>query len=225
MSERITSGPFAGHVRNGYKVIYADPAWTFRTFGSKNGGRSAENHYPCMSIKDICALPVADLAAPDSVLFLWVIDTHLFIAADVIKAWGFEFKTIGFHWPKLNKDRKRFFTGMGFWTRANPELCLLCTKGSPKRIGKNVQRLITGEDEPYVVASVRREHSRKPDEIYDRIESLVEGPYTELFSRTSRPGWADWGFETGKFNPQSRRSLRNLIDDEPRRVRRVQELL
>jgi len=83
-----------------------------------------------------------------------------------------------------------FFTGLGYWTRGNPEMCLLATKGKPKRISKSV---------PQLVVEQRREHSRKPDIMYNHIENLLEGPYIELFARTQRPGWDSWGNQTDKF--------------------------
>lgn len=180
-----------------YPVILADPPWTFMTRSSKGKGRSAEKHYDCMSFAKIKALPVADLAAKDCTLFMWVTDPMLPKSMELLDAWGFTYKTVGFYWAKTNKSAgdtlspKDFFTGMGYWTRANPEQCLLATRGHPKRRAKDVRRLIV---------SPRREHSRKPDETYDRIERLVAGPYLELFSRTERPGWDCWGNEAGKFN-------------------------
>jgi N6-adenosine-specific RNA methylase IME4 len=178
---------------NRYRVIYADPPWTFATYTHKGKGRNAEAYYDCMSIEDIEAIPVANWAAKDCVLLLWTTDPLLPQALEVIRAWGFSYKTVGFYWAKLNKSApsetygdSSFFTGLGFWTRANPELCLLATRGHPKRRRADVKKLIV---------SPRREHSRKPDEAYDRIEALCEGPYLELFARTARPGWDRWGAE------------------------------
>jgi N6-adenosine-specific RNA methylase IME4 len=182
--------------RNYYRVIYADPPWTFATFSRKGKGRSAEAHYDVMTLADIKALPVADWAAPDCVLLLWTTDPLLEKALEVVRAWGFTYKTIGFCWAKLNKfspppfDERSFFTGLGFWTRANPELCLLATRGHPHRVARNVKKLIV---------SPRREHSRKPEEAYARIEALCEGPYLELFARAPRPGWDSWGHERAGF--------------------------
>jgi len=120
--------------QNHYRVIYADPPWTFRTYSRKGKGRSAEAYYDCMSVADVKAVPVADWAADDCVLLLWTTDPLLPTAFDVIRAWGFTYKTIGFYWAKLNKSaagpvytEASFFAGLGFWTRANPELCLLAT--------------------------------------------------------------------------------------------------
>jgi N6-adenosine-specific RNA methylase IME4 len=173
---------------NYYKVIYADPPWTFATYSRKGKGRSAEAHYDCMSLADIKVLPVAEWAADDCVLFLWTTDPLLEKAFEIVRAWGFTYKTVGFYWAKLNKtapslQNRGFFTGLGFWTRANPELCLLATRGKPHRRRTDVRKLIV---------SPRREHSRKPDEAYERIEALCEGPYLEMFARLPRPGWDRW---------------------------------
>jgi len=176
--------------QNHYRVIYADPPWTFATYSRKGKGRSPEAYYDCMTLDAIKALPAAEWAADDSVLLLWTTDPLLPTAFDVIRAWGFTYKTVGFYWAKLNKsapqlvyDDSSFFTGLGFWTRANPELCLLATRGHPKRRRADVKKLIV---------SPRREHSRKPDEAYERIEALCEGPYLEMFARSARPGWDPW---------------------------------
>lgn len=196
----IAEGALRGLRRKHYRAIYADPPWTYETYSDKGKGRSPEKHYECMTLDEIKALPVQEIAAKDCVLFMWVIDTHLAFALDVIAAWGFTHKTKAFNWVKLNKkgdqmgpdDPSAYFTGMGHWTRANPEDCLLATRGKPSRNegGKGVRRLIVAE---------RREHSRKPDETYDRIETLVPGPYCELFARTARPGWDQAGDQVGKF--------------------------
>lgn len=213
----IQSGPLAGLKRGHYRAIYADPAWTYQTFSDKGKDRSPETHYECMSIDEIKALPVKEIAAKDCILFMWIIDTHAEMAFEVLKAWGFTYKTKGFTWVKLNAvdpkapkavdDASAYFTGMGHWTRANPEDCLLATKGKPSRKedGKGVRRLIVAE---------RREHSRKPDEVYGRIEALVPGPYVELFSRAGRPGWDAMGNEVGKFPTVADLSAEELVDIE-----------
>ena len=167
-----------------YKVIYADPPWHFKSYSSKGDGRNATQHYNCMSISDICNLPVSDLADDNCTLLMWAVDPMLPEALEVIKAWGFKYKTVGFTWAKQNKNDLGMFTGLGYWTRANPEMCLLATKGKPKRISKSVKQLVIDK---------RQEHSRKPDVIYDRIEQLLDGPYVELFARRERTGWDSWG--------------------------------
>ena len=173
-----------------YGVIYADPPWTFKTYSDKGKGRSPEQHYSVLSLADISRLPVSDISKPDAVLLMWVIDPLLDKAFEVINAWGFKYKTVAFTWAKTNKTKPGFFTGLGYWTRGNPEMCLLATKGKPKRLSKSV---------PQLVVEQRREHSRKPDIMYSHIENLLEGPYIELFARTKRPGWDAWGNQVDKF--------------------------
>ena len=179
-------------------MIYADPPWRFATYSEKGKGRSAEAHYDCMSLDEIKALPVAAWAAPDAVLLMWATDPFLARSLDVLAAWGFTYKTVGFYWVKLKRNgpsllvtARDFFVGMGFWTRANPEPCLLATRGKPRRVDQGVEKLIVAP---------RREHSRKPDEVYERIERLVEGPYLELFARASRPGWDTLGDQSALFD-------------------------
>src|SRR3954465_11732494 len=189
----MSGAPRPGH----YRVIYADPPWSFATYSAKGKGRSPDAHYDCMSLDAIKRLPVADWALPDAVLLMWATDPLLDRAMEVIRAWGFTYKTVGFYWAKLNKGRGQlaseddFFTGLGFWTRANPEVCLLATRGRPRRRSGAVRKLLVAP---------RREHSRKPDEAYERIQALVDGPSLELFARGSRPGWDAWGAEAGLFD-------------------------
>jgi N6-adenosine-specific RNA methylase IME4 len=174
-----------------YSVIYADPPWSFKTYSDKGKDRSPEKHYGVMSLKDICNLPVNKIANDNSVLLMWVVDPLLDKAFEVINAWGFKYKTVGFTWAKTNRKSEGYFTGLGYWTRGNPEMCLLATKGKPKRISKSVPQLIIEQ---------RREHSRKPDIMYNHIENLLEGPYIELFARNQRTGWDSWGNQVDKFN-------------------------
>lgn len=180
--------------RNRYGAIYADPPWSFRNWSAKGTGRNAVSHYDCLDFDTLAKLPVQDCAADDSVLFLWATDPLLPKAMELIDAWGFEFKTVAFYWVKLNsaaKSEASYFTGLGYWTRANPEQCLLATRGKPSRRAKDVRKLIVDR---------RREHSRKPDQVRDRIERLVPGPYVELFARESKNGWDCWGNQTGLFD-------------------------
>lgn len=190
MIDPLPPGPFA--------TVLADPPWEFATRSPKGDGRSARRHYDVMTLDDIKALPVRDVVARDATLFLWATDTHLAHALDVMKAWGFTYKTVGFYWVKLNPSAPSsglepfdFFTGMGYWTRANPEQCLLGTRGNPKRYARDVSRL---------VLAPRREHSRKPDAVPERIERLVAPPYLELFGRRSRDGWYVWGDQAMRFD-------------------------
>lgn len=167
-----------------YSVIYADPPWQFQVWSGEGKDRAAENHYPTMTQQEIEALPVSNLAADDCALFMWAVMPQLPEALSVIEAWGFEYKTCAFTWVKTVKDGSRPATGMGYWTRANAEVCLLATRGSPKRVNADVSQ---------VIVSPRMEHSRKPDEAIERIERLIDGPYIELFSRRKREGWSAWG--------------------------------
>lgn len=203
-----------------YRVIYADPPWAFETFSANGHGRSAEAHYDCMTLEAIRALPVADVADKDAVLLLWARDPMLPAAFALIEAWGFEFKTVGFYWAKLNKSspniclsQNDFFTGLGYWTRGNPEQCLLATRGKPARKSKAVRKL---------VISPRREHSRKPDEMRSYIEQLVDGPYLELFSRAGRAGWDSWGAQSGLFDNGEVSTRRRSSYSKPQE-RRVKE--
>jgi N6-adenosine-specific RNA methylase IME4 len=140
-----------------------------------------------MSVEEICALPIADIAAKDCVLFLWATFPNLPAAFDVIKAWGFTYKTVAFTWVKTCRKSPGYFVSLGHWTRANAEVCLLATRGHPKRISKSVRQLI--------VSPLRR-HSQKPDEARERIVELMgDLPRVELFAREKIPGWAVWGDE------------------------------
>jgi N6-adenosine-specific RNA methylase IME4 len=168
-----------------YNIIYCDPAWYFKAYSDKGNKRSAVQHYNCMSINDIYDLPVNTICSNDCILFIWVIDPMLPEAMEVIKRWGFKYKTVAFTWVKENKKSEGYFTGLGYWTRANPEMCLLATKGKPKRLSKAVKQLII---------SKRQEHSKKPDEIRNRIIQLCgDLPKIELFARQRVKGWDCWG--------------------------------
>jgi N6-adenosine-specific RNA methylase IME4 len=152
-----------------YRLCYADPPWEFATRSPKGKGRSQEAYYDTLPVSVLVTLPVQEMMADDSVLFLWVPKPMLPRAFEVIEAWGFTYKTNGFVWVKLTKNsdgsdlsHAKLHFGLGFWTRANPEQCLLATCGNPKRIGRDV---------PELIVSPVREHSRKPDETYDRIAS------------------------------------------------------
>jgi len=200
------SGHFANLPRNHYGAILADPPWHFKTYNEKGRKRSPDwkpfkgspsQHYDTMATDDIAALPVADLAADDSCLFMWISWPMLPDAMDLISAWGFQYKTCGFDWMKAHagqldmlREDSDVLMGMGYWTRANTEPCLLATRGKPKRLSAAVRQ---GIIEP------RREHSRKPDCVHGRIQQLVAGPYLELFARAPRSGWDVWGNQTDKF--------------------------
>lgn len=171
-----------------YNIIYADPPWTYKVWSNKGNGRSAASHYNTMTKQDIQNLPIQELCADNSVLFLWVTYPCLLEGLELIEKWGFKYKTCAFSWVKMNKKKPTPFIGMGYYTRANNEICLLATKGKPlKRINKNVEQ---------VILSPIREHSRKPDEIRERIINLFgDLPRIELFARQKFDGWSAWGDE------------------------------
>jgi len=169
-----------------FPVIYADPPWEFKVYSGKGKQRSAERYYDTSSVEAIKALPIEKLAAKDCVLCMWAVSPELPGALEVIKAWGFEYKTIGFSWVKQNRGGEGLFTGMGYWTRANLECCLLATRGAPMRLAMDVHQ---------IVITPIGEHSAKPGEVRSRIQRLVAGPYLELFARQATPGWTSWGNE------------------------------
>lgn len=177
-----------------FGAILADPPWRYSCWSGPNMGRNGvtESHYRVMSTEEIAALPVGAAAADDCVLFLWATWPTLESALDVVRTWGFTYKTEAFTWVKVLPERPRQpRMGLGYWTRANTEPCPLATRGNPKRLHKDVGQ---------VIAEPIREHSRKPDCVHERIERLVAGPYLELFARQSWPGWTTWGNEVGKFD-------------------------
>lgn len=170
-----------------YKIIYADPPWRYKVWSGKGKKSTAENHYPTMDIRQIYDLPVEQLADEDSVLFLWATAPCLQEAINTIRNWGFTFKTVAFTWIKRNKKSGSLFWGLGHWTRANPEYCLLGTRGQPQRINKAVHS---------VIESIIRRHSRKPDEAAERIVKMMgDLPRIELFARNAKTGWDYWGNE------------------------------
>ena len=174
----LPHGPFG--------VILADPPWSFRTYGGKQTAptRRTVGPYDTMSLEAIKALPVERVAAKNAVLVLWTV-SHLQSAAfDIAAAWGFKPVSVAFVW-----DKGRM--GMGYWTRQEVEICHLFKRGRPPRLSKGVRQKIVAP---------RREHSRKPDEQYERIEALASGPYLEIFARQSRQGWSTWGNEATKFD-------------------------
>ena len=186
-----------------YKIIYADPPWQYRVYSKKGQGRSAENHYHTMNIKDIMALPVDKIADKDCILFLWITFPCLKEGIEVMERWGFKYKTCGFNWVKRNKKKNTYFMGLGFWTRSNSEVCLIGTKGQPKRVSKSV---------PQICDARIMEHSRKPAEIRERIVELCgELPRIELFARDKVKGWDSLGDEIdGK---DIREALREVIEN------------
>ena len=200
----IEDGPFKGLKKgNYYQAMMADPAWYYRPYApppaDARGRRDTEVHYATSSLADIKALPVAMLAAPDCWLFLWSPSSYLKQAMDVMAAWGFEFSSTGIVWIKTRKhhDGSQVLAesdlriGLGKTTRKGSEICLLGKRGSPRVLAHDVKE---------VLLAPIREHSRKPDEAYRRIERFCAGPYLDLFARETHDGWDAWGDEVGKFD-------------------------
>jgi N6-adenosine-specific RNA methylase IME4 len=162
-----------------YPVLYVDPPWTFDVFSEAGQEKAPENHYPCMSLTDICALPIPELATDDAILFLWATVPHMFESAKVLEAWGFEYKS-SFVWVK---DK----IGCGYYNRNQHEVLLVATRG-------NIPAPAPSDRVPSVVHADRGRHSEKPDRFYDIIEGYYPSlPRIELFAREARPGWAFWG--------------------------------
>lgn len=209
ITDRPMTYDLLGKCTRKWKVIYADPPWEFKNWSEKGEDRNANQHYNTMAIDDLMAMPVKDIADDDSVLFLWVTDPTLPHAMKLINAWGFEYATVANYWVKTwpkadlaSMDEKRSFPmGGGYGTRANPEQLWLATRGSPQR------RIHLINDELKQDMSIRRlqfapraRHSEKPHKFYDIIERLYEGPYLEMFTRKTKPGWAYWGNQVGLLN-------------------------
>ena len=173
-----------------FGLILADPPWRFQTFNGESAvPTQAADPYATMTLDDIKSLPLTFTGGPDCVLVLWATSPLLPEALEVMKAWGFTYKAAG-PWAKQSSTGKKWAFGTGYMFRSAAEFFLVGTRGSPKTKSRSVRNLI--------VAPVR-EHSRKPDDMYDLCETLFEGPYLELFARQQRPGWTAWGNQTDKF--------------------------
>ena len=171
-----------------YDIIYADPPWTYNDTLGGNAKMGAMP-YPTMTNEEICSMPIGNkIAKKDSILFMWATMPKLQEALDVIKAWGFKYKTCAFCWVKQNPKSGGIYAGLGRWVQGNAELCLLATKGHPHRISKSVKQ---------IVMAPRGRHSAKPSEVRDRIVQLMgkDTERIELFARDYADGWDCWGNE------------------------------
>ena len=167
-----------------YNIIYADPPWRYQ---GQMMNSSVTDHYSVMTIDDIANLPVKNISDDNCVLFMWVTLPKLNEFMRVVEGWGFKYKTTAFVWVKKNKVSNSFFMGLGRWTRANPEICILATKGKISRRSNSVRQL-----QIFPIG----EHSKKPNEFRDLITELVGNlPRIELFARQKTPGWDVWGNE------------------------------
>lgn len=175
-----------------YKVIYADPPWAYPLTGGKKSSRGmAKQHYDTMSTEDISALPVREIREDDALCFMWATFPNIGEALKVMEAWGFSYKTAAFVWVKTNKKSGTPFWGMGAYTRANAEVCLLGV--GPKTKAK--QQVLSHAVHQVVMSPAER-HSKKPDEVRDRILELCGNvPRIELFARQKTEGWDVFGNE------------------------------
>ncbi len=190
--------------RRRFRTCLADPPWPYTSNSVARPGRNARRHYRTMRLAEIAALPIADLMADDAVLFLWVPGPLLVLGAHlkVMHDWGFKPSAMGHVWIKLKPGCSAqfispddLFVGCGHTTRKNAEFCLIGRRGRSIRRDKSVRE---------VILAPRREHSRKPDDIHERIERYAPGPYLELFARQSRRGWTVWGDQATKFDAPAR---------------------
>lgn len=181
-----------------YQIIYADPPWLYENMLDGKVSMGAIK-YPTLSIEEIKKLEVSKLAEKDCILFLWVTMPKLQEGLDVIRSWGFKFKTCAFCWVKQNPSGEGIYKGLGHWVQGNAELCLLATKGHPHRVSKSVSQ---------IVLAPRSRHSAKPSEVRERIVRLLgDVPRVELFAREKAEGWDAIG------NEIDGRDIRDILND------------
>ena len=178
-----------------YATVLADPPWQFQN----RTGKMAPEHkrlkrYGTMTIENIVALPVSQVTADVAHLYLWVPNALVPEGLRVMQAWGFAYKS-NIVWHKVRKDGGPDGRGVGFYFRNTTELVLFGVKG------KNARTLGPGRRQVNIIKSRKREHSRKPDELYEVVEACSPGPFIELFARGSRPGWTAWGDEAASYAP------------------------
>lgn len=178
-----------------FACILADPPWQFQ---NKTGKVAPEhkrlNRYGTMTLDDIKALPVHDIAADTAHLYLWVPNALLPEGLEVMKAWGFQYKS-NIIWHKVRKDGEPDGRGVGFYFRNTTEIVLFGVRG------KNARTLAPGRRQVNILKTMKREHSRKPDEFYGIVEACSPGPFLEMFARGSRPGWSTWGNQADDYFP------------------------
>ncbi|WP_017711128.1 MT-A70 family methyltransferase [Prochlorothrix hollandica] len=191
-----------------YELIYADPPWSYRD-KNKNGNRGAECKYPTMTLDDLKALPIASIAAENSILAMWWVPPQPQEALDLVAAWDFKLINMnGFTWHKQTALGKSFF-GLGHWTRGNAECCLLAKRGKPQRACASVPQFLS--------AQIGR-HSQKPAEVRDRLVQLAgDVPRIELFAREGAIGWDHWGNEL----PQTSVNLATLSQPPAQKLRQL----
>lgn len=184
--------PFGELQPQAYRLILCDPPWSFQNWSAKGEKKNPNQHYPCMTLAEIQALPVSLLADPTGcALVLWATSPLLDAAMDTLKGWKFAFKGAG-AWGKRSSTGRKWAFGPGYIQRSTAEFWLIGTIGKPERRSRSVRN--------FIEAPVR-EHSRKPEQMREDCERLWRGPYAELFARSRREGWASWGLETDRFEP------------------------
>ena len=173
-----------------YSVIYADPPWEYKQSGSKTNSRGmAKQHYNTLSTDDICNIPVRNICQEQAICFMWATFPNIAEAIKVMEAWGFKYKTAGFVWIKENKKSDSLFWGMGAYTRANAEVCLLGTSKKTK-----AREIVKKHNVHQVIITKIRRHSEKPNVVRGKIvELLGDVPRIELFARQKVDGWDCWG--------------------------------
>ncbi len=172
-----------------YGTILADPPWRFENYSEKGEVKNPLAHYDCMVAGDLAEIQVGHIAAPDCALFLWATAPMLPEALATMTAWGFQFKSAG-AWIKQSKSGDKLAFGTGYIWRSAVEFLLVSVNGAPTWRSKS---------ERNAIEAPTREHSRKPDETYTKIEAMTDGPRIELFARAERDGWDAWGNEVGRF--------------------------
>lgn len=176
-----------------FSTVLADPPWQFQNRSGKVAPEHKRlNRYSTMTLTDICALPIAEVCANPSHLYLWVPNALLPEGLEVMRAWGFTYKT-NLIWHKVRKDGGPDGRGVGFYFRNTTEILLFGVRG------KNARTLAPGRKQVNILRTMKREHSRKPDEQYKLIEECSPGPYLELFSRGTRPGWSSYGDQSSEY--------------------------
>ncbi|MEF8722052.1 MAG: MT-A70 family methyltransferase [Candidatus Accumulibacter phosphatis] len=178
-----------------FHTVLADPPWQFQNRTGKMAPEHKRlNRYATMNLDDILALPVASIVGDTAHLYLWVPNALLPEGLRVLAAWGFQYKS-NIVWHKIRKDGGPDGRGVGFYFRNTTELILFGVRG------KNARTLAPGRRQVNIIKSRKREHSRKPDEAYELIESCSPGPYLEMFARGSRDGWTSWGNQADEYSP------------------------
>lgn len=200
---------FRNNVNGKFGTILADPPWRFLN----RTGKMAPEHkrlmrYPTMALEEIMNLPIADVAAEKSHLYLWVPNALISEGLEVMKKWGFTYKS-NIVWHKVRKDGGPDGRGVGFYFRNVTELVLFGVRGS-------MRTLKPGRRQVNIIISRKEEHSKKPNELYEIIESCSPGPYLELFARLERPGWTQWGNEIGENAPFIKPQVRRYLNHQER---------